>query len=89
MTPKFKPDELQESDLGGKQLGTEILIPISDIWSWLKNKFRKPPPEKDDNTLNIEELEKIRQNKIDEIIDKEMAEVCNEDPKMREKLRNT
>lgn len=85
----FKPDELQESDLGGKQAGKEILIPVSDIWLWFKNKFRKLPPEKDDNTLNIEELEKMRQDKIDEIVDKEMAEVCNEDQKMREKLRNT
>ena len=83
MTPKFKPDELQESDLDGKQSGEEILIPVSDIWSWFKNKFRKPPTEKDDGTLNMEELEKMRQDKIDEIVDKEMAEVCNEDPKMR------
>lgn len=89
MTPKFKPDELQESDLGGKQSGKEILVPVSSIWSWLRNKFRKSPPDKDDNTLNIEELEKMRQNKIDESVDREMAEVCNEDPKIREKLRDT
>lgn len=85
--PSFKKDEKQESDFGGKSPWNEILIPISDIWQWFRNRGKKPIP--DDNTLNTEELEKIRQNKIDEKVDGEMAEVCNEDPKMREKLRNT
>lgn len=85
----FKPEEKQESDFGGKSAGKEYLLPLSDMWIWIKKLFIKPSPESENGQLNTEELEKIRQDKIDAAVDREMAETCNEDPKMREKLKNT
>lgn len=87
VVPNFKPDEKQESDFGGKASGSEYLIPISGIWGWIRKLFTNSPPEPENGKLNTEELEKIRQDKIDEVVDREMAESCNEDPKMRDRLK--
>lgn len=85
--PNFKPDEMQESYLEGKKNGTEILIPISEIpsyWErfliWIGKRKPRPPDKFEGDPLNTEELEKLRQDKIDAAVDTEMEECCNEKP---------
>lgn len=86
----MRRNSLQESDLGGKSKWKEILIPISEIPSYwerflifIGKKKPRPPDKFEGDPLNIEELEKLRQDKIDAAVDAEMEECCNEKPGTR------
>jgi len=77
--PTYTKDENEPTLDSG---GISIDIPVSDIVELVKNKGRT-----NCSIPDITQFERDRLNKIDEDVDKVMAEVCNENPEMRKRIK--